>query len=106
MSKATPKITIITLEHLPAFELPPSSDISSHISAYLLRLASRVLKTPGRSLQLPSISELSVFFKCSPLEMHDALRQLQQQYYEYQLSKFDQPLLIWKKAPRFIQYKG
>jgi hypothetical protein len=58
----------------------------------------RELEQLGESLELPSIATLSQYFRCSPLEVYDALRELRQSQYEYRFSKFDHPIRIWHKA--------
>lgn len=98
--------TVLHLEQLPAFDLPerPNRQIY-HITEYLIRLAAKKLPRDDSSLVVPSIADLSLFFKCSHLEIYDALRQLRISGYDFQFSKFDQPLHIWRNEVKSVYSK-
>jgi hypothetical protein len=95
-----PKVTkMIQLQKLPAFVIPDSEKSPvTCVLGYLRKLLAKELEQSGESLELPSIANLSQYFRCSPLEVYDALRELRQGQHEYQFSKFDHPIVIWQKA--------
>ena len=93
--------TTIRLEQLPAFGLPDKPDEPVYpIAKYLIHLASKTLPRPESSMELPSIDNLSLFFKCSVLELYDALRQLRTSGYDFKFSKCSQPLLVWRMSTK------
>lgn len=99
MDSSAPIAKTLQLEHLPAFVLPDSekSRVQS-VFHYLQKLVDKEVGQLNDTLELPSISNLSHYFRCSPLEIYDALRELRHREYDYHFSKFDQPVRIWLKA--------
>jgi len=97
LPSGTPKP--LELHQLPAFVIPDSDKTwVNSLTSYLQKLLTRELQTPVEAIDLPSISALSQYFRCSPLEVHDALRELRNSQYEYHFSKFDHPITVWCKA--------
>ncbi len=99
MEQAATQTIALGLEHMPAFEIPATSrKVVPHLTQYLIALLSR-FNHPVTCLELPSVTNLSVFFKCSHLDLYDALRSFRGQGYDYQFHKLDKPLKLWRKAP-------
>lgn len=98
MEQAASRTIVLELEQLPAFEIPATSQkVVPHLMHYLITLLNK-FNHAANCLALPSVTNLSVFFKCSHLELYDALRAFRAQGYDYQFSKLDRPLQVWRQA--------
>lgn len=100
MENPISRATLINLEHFPAYHVPVGECSQvENITGYLIKLVNEPLVTHGGYLELPSISNLSVFFRCSFLEVYDAFKALRKQGYDYQFSSLDGAMLVWISGP-------
>lgn len=81
--------------NLPSLKIHEWDTTSSQIGSYFRRLlekyqASRVVAY----LQLPSILELAEFFHCCEMDVFDALHELKQQAYSYEIHGIDSPIRL------------
>ena len=94
MEQPVTHATILSLEHFPPFQAKKGSR-NNAITNYLESLAKSKLDQHTHYLELPSVSQLSGFFKCSFMQVYDAFRILREKGYEYQFSSVDGAMFIW-----------
>jgi hypothetical protein len=82
----------LQLEYLPLLKLQAVHPIVPQVAQYFRQLLE---KHPIRTyLKLPSIMELSGLFHCGEMDIYDALYQLKQEFYNYEMHGVDGPILL------------
>lgn len=99
MEQPVSRATIIKLEHFPAYEMPDSKKgLVAHIAKYLTMMLTGLSARDGQYIELPSLSMLSKFFRCTHLEIYDAFKAIRSQGYDYQFSSLDGALLVGRNC--------
>jgi hypothetical protein len=92
------RVTIIRLEHFPAY-FPNEDKLnrSETIAQFLRNVIVERLPRKASLLHLPSLSQLAFFFRCSHLEIYDSLRTLRTQGFDFTLAGIDTPVELWRQ---------
>jgi len=92
------RVTIIRLEHFPAY-LPVEDKLnrSETIAQFLRNVIVERMPRKAPLLHLPSLSQLASFFRCSHLEIYDALRALRTHGFDFTLAGIDAPVELWRQ---------
>jgi hypothetical protein len=86
----------IDLAHMPPFGAAFNQDAQRQVVNYLASLVKTQnnLFKPAPMVQIPSACELSGFFQCSELHVFEALRDLANQGFEYEIRGLDGPICL------------
>ncbi|WP_303673746.1 hypothetical protein [Vampirovibrio chlorellavorus] len=97
MESTSQPVKALPLEQFPPYLAPTThTNRNNHRARFLYKLIAQRLSEKETSCLLPSLSQWAGFFKCSHMEMHDALRFLRNQGLDYRLTGLDTPLEVWR----------
>lgn len=73
---------------------------SSHrtVQAYLEEMILEYSENGEQCLFLPSLVSLSECFKCSPVEVHQALNNFKEEGFDFLVMGFESPITLWCPA--------
>jgi hypothetical protein len=95
MNQSASRAIELNPEHFPIYQLSDNATVVDQVSKYIKTLLDEKMNKHGGYVALPSLNRLSRFFKCSYLEVYDAIKFLRTQGYDYQFSSVDGLVQVW-----------
>lgn len=84
----------LTIEELPAFQPEQDYGIVQQIAAYFRRLLESYQQNSPPYVLIPAAIELSCFFKCAELHIFEALQEMKEQAFDYEVRGWDGPITL------------
>jgi hypothetical protein len=95
-----PEVLKLQIANLPELRFHEWTPISSQIAFYFQRhVFMRYPSSAFTAIELPSILELSDYLQCHEVDIFQALYQLKQLAYEYEVYGIDTPIRLKDKLP-------